>query len=178
MKKLIVLMTLLLCCLGANKPKSLSQCASSLAAVYPSANFNPEKAGRQLSSVSPFGKDHHNRLALAIIAAESSFDRYAVSSVGAVGLMQMTPIAVVDASQVCLMPTIAKADWYTPWINMRLGLCYMEYLSRNTSGVDELVVVYNGGFRQLANLRAGRKLATQTEQYRDKVLKIYRSHCQ
>lgn len=85
-------------------------------------------------------------LVCAVIKCESDWDESAVSSVGAVGLMQVMPttaaslvdMGIVDAS----FDPDALAD---PDTNIEFGCAYLGYLQRNLSSLDEIVAAYNAG---------------------------------
>ena len=88
-----------------------------------------------------YGLDAH--MVLAIAAAESSFDPTAVSSAGAVGLMQIMP---ATAKWICEREgwTYAPAILTDATCSLRLACCYLAYLSTMFEG-EWLLAAYNAG---------------------------------
>jgi soluble lytic murein transglycosylase-like protein len=108
-------------------------------------------------------------LLLAVMQAESSFNPAAVSSVGAVGLMQ-------------IMPATGKrygvhANLFDPQKNIDVGARYLKDLLIIFHGDIELAVAaYNAG--EGAVLKYGRKIPpySETLNYVPKVMKLYASY--
>lgn len=78
-------------------------------------------------------------LARSIMKEESGFNPNAVSSVGAIGLMQVTPGAAKDAG--------VTGDLYDPETNIRAGIAYLKYIiDKKHPDSDKLLVqLYNAG---------------------------------
>ncbi len=117
-------------------------------------------------------------LMLAISWAESRFDPKAVSPKGAVGLFQLTPIAVQDARLVC--PDIPKKpNLKDPNTNFSVAVCFVRVVANNYARNEtELIIYYNGGIRQMNNYRTKRPLAAETRKYLKAVktrLRLYRT---
>jgi soluble lytic murein transglycosylase-like protein len=88
-------------------------------------------------------------LVLAVIDIESRFDRYAISSVGAQGLMQVMPFWLKEIGH----PEDNLFDLHT---NMRMGCTILKYyLDRSNGDVRKALNRYNG---------------TRKRKYSDKVL--------
>jgi soluble lytic murein transglycosylase-like protein len=71
----------------------------------------------------------------AIMATESAFNPNAISSAGAIGLMQ-------------LMPMTARELGVNPWVpeqNIEGGVRYFSQLLRMFGGLELALVAYNGG---------------------------------
>jgi len=85
-------------------------------------------------------------LIYAIIRAESSFNRYAISHAGASGLMQiMEPTGVWAAEQIGLS-YFDYAYIFEPEINIHIGTWYINRLIRQFGGnVDTALAAYNAG---------------------------------
>lgn len=87
---------------------------------------------------------HDPLLFLAVIRVESNFNHYAVSPVGAEGLMQlMPPTAEWMAERV-------GQDWsdhhsFDPVLNVRLGSRYLAHLYRQLGRMDFALTAYNRG---------------------------------
>jgi len=81
-------------------------------------------------------------LVQSIIKSESNFEPEAVSSAGAVGLMQIMPST---AEWLCQMLDVEK-DIYHPEDNIYLGIKYLEYLLKMYDGdLLKSLMAYNVG---------------------------------
>ena len=91
-------------------------------------------------------------LVLAVIDVESRFDRWAVSSSGAVGLMQVMPFWPEQLGQ-------ARRDLVRVENNLRMGCAILRhYLAKEQNAVRRALARYNGsiGRRQYPDLIIGR----------------------
>lgn len=113
-------------------------------------------------------------LMMAVIYTESRFNRDAVSSAEAYGLMQLTAEAVVDASKDCrLQPIHSMTELHDSATNVRYGSCYLRKLLRETEGnLDRALIIYNGGYRQLMRYDAGQPVVPETANY---ILLVHRA---
>lgn len=82
----------------------------------------------------------------AVVKSESTFNRHATSPVGAKGLMQLLP----DTAQ--YISRVGQHSWQgvdalsDPNYNIRLGVSYLQYLSRKFRGNREhMLIAYNWG---------------------------------
>jgi soluble lytic murein transglycosylase-like protein len=83
-------------------------------------------------------------LLLAVMSVESSFDRHAVSDVGARGLMQILPAAHPHL-------TANVGDLSDPEINVRIGSAILRsYLDATGGDLDAALFRYSGGGRGYA----------------------------
>lgn len=83
-------------------------------------------------------------LIASVINAESGFDTQAVSSVGAVGLMQLMPeTAEFIANKEGI--TFDKSRLFEPEYNITLGTAYIKYLVDTFSDTDTALCAYNAG---------------------------------
>lgn len=82
-------------------------------------------------------------LVAAVIATESGYEEAVVSPKGAVGLMQIMP---TTARYVCEIFGInfEPDRLVEPEYNVKIGCCYLRYLSARFSGVD-VPAAYNAG---------------------------------
>lgn len=103
------------------------------------------------------------RLVSAIVATESDFNPCALSSRGAVGLMQLMP-------ETAEMYSIGSKDLYDPEQNVRAGVQHLKRLSELYNGDIELTVAaYNAG-QGAVDKYGGIPPYAQTQAYVKKVL--------
>ncbi len=124
-------------------------------------------------------------LATSVIAAESGFNRLAVSPSGAVGLMQLTPIGAREAAIQCRLPfargvddDVLLARLMDSRANVKYGTCLLRYYLDQVDGNQMLaLVLYNGGYVQLTRLLQTGTLSKETSEY---VLRVhsYLGRCQ
>jgi hypothetical protein len=81
-------------------------------------------------------------LALAVIRRESRFDPIAVSSVGAMGLMQLMP---ATASQMADTRSIPDNWMFEPGYNIKLGCKYLRWLYARLHKDEVVIAAYNAG---------------------------------
>lgn len=100
-------------------------------------------------------------LVVAVIRTESAFNAYAVSGVGAMGLMQMMPttgsfLATQRGTAIRHRQTLFDAE-----LNIELGTAYLAALLREFGTVEAALLAYNGGpsyaRRVLRNTEARRR---------------------
>lgn len=92
------------------------------------------------SCAEEYGVDEE--LVFAVIRTESNFRADAVSSAGAVGLMQLMPSTAEFAAKVL---GAEGCDLFDPQDNVRLGTWYLRYLSERFDRLDEVLAAYNAG---------------------------------
>jgi hypothetical protein len=110
---------------------------------------------------------------LAVIYVESAFNKLAKSTAEAHGLMQMTQIAVTDASKHCNIRPVSMNNLFDSYTNVKYGTCYLSKLLEQMEGDwDRTLVTYNGGYAQLQKYDRGETIATETANY---VLKVKRA---
>ena len=98
----------------------------------------------------------HPELVLAVIHVESHFDRFAISRVGAQGLMQVMPFWLKEIGH----PEDNLVDLKT---NLRMGCTILKYyLDKEKGDLVKALARYNGS--------TGRRI------YSDKVLDVLRTH--
>jgi soluble lytic murein transglycosylase len=106
---------------------------------YPLApEFLPD-CDRRRSGIDPL-------VLLAIIRQESRFQADALSSAGAVGLMQLMPRTAAKTAQKEKLPKPRKRDLTRPDLNVRLGAAYLSGLLKAYRGdYFRAVAAYNAG---------------------------------
>ncbi|RJQ20596.1 MAG: DUF4124 domain-containing protein [Nitrospiraceae bacterium] len=106
-------------------------------------------------------------LVKAVIAVESNWNYNAVSKKGALGLMQLMPSTARD---------MAVSNPLDPEENIEGGVRYLRFLlDRFNEDLPLALAAYNAGFRTVEN-QGGIPAITETEQYVEKVLSIYKGH--
>lgn len=83
-------------------------------------------------------------LVYAIIKTESDFDSKAVSSAGAMGLMQIMP-RTGEALAKMLGEEFNQEMLYDPETNIRYGTYYLKYLFEKFESIDIVICAYNAG---------------------------------
>ena len=82
----------------------------------------------------------------AMAYEESRFDPKAISSAGAIGLMQLIPSTGKEVARKLGIKRFSSSSLFDPELNIRLGCYYMARLMRAFKGRLELVAAaYNGG---------------------------------
>ncbi len=95
-----------------------------------------------------------DELLLAMIREESSFDRFAVSRVGALGLMQLMPKTGNWIGRRLRRRDLEIEDLLAPEFNIAAGAWYMRYLlDRSGDSIVAALAYYNGGETRLSKWR-------------------------
>lgn len=82
--------------------------------------------------------DLRPELVLSVIEVESNFDRYAISRVGARGLMQIMPFWLEEIGR-------PEANLFKPSVNLRFGCTILRhYLDMEDGNVTRALARYNG----------------------------------
>lgn len=107
------------------------------------------------------------KLVMAVIRNESCFDKTAVSSAGAEGLMQLMPATA---------ESLGVIDSFSPHQNIRGGTQYLaELIKRYNNNLSLALAAYNAGPGAVAKYD-GVPPFTETQKYIKKVMKSYRSY--
>lgn len=132
------------------------------------------------SCCNEYGLD--SSLVYAIIKTESDFDESAISSAGAVGLMQVMPSTAKS------LASLYGADYENdclldPAKNIRFGCMYLKYLFDKFGKFDVVICAYNAGENAVKNwIDDGGNLSIEkidfyeTKNYYFKVLKNYKMY--
>ena len=105
---------------------------------------------------------------LSSIYVESRFNKLAVSSMEARGLMQMTEIAVKDAVVSCssLKPLGDISKLHDSVTNVKYGSCYLKKLFTEMDGDwTRTLITYNGGYRALQQYDKENAINHETANY-------------
>ena len=160
-------------------------CGQQLAASLPITQVAIDRTLLMLAAHSADKSPDFLLLATAVMAAESGFNNNAVSSSGAIGLMQLTLIGAREAAKQCsLSRPLGESDSSLtlkirgPAENVKYGTCLLKhYLKQVNNNSLHALVLYNGGYGQLTRLR---NTGTLTEETLNYVLRVhsYLGRCQ
>lgn len=109
---------------------------------------------------------------LAIIHTESAFRRDAVSSKGAVGLMQLLPSTAEEVAREIDMEWTGEHLLREPDVNIEMGSYYLAKLRDRFNSLETAVVAYNEGPNRVARLQDA--ALTFPTLYRDRVFSNFR----
>jgi soluble lytic murein transglycosylase len=111
-------------------------------------------------------------LVSAVIEVESHFDPFAVSGVGARGLMQLMP----PTADWLLARDVKPAHLFDPVLNIELGTLYLSQLMDQFGGdLNQALIAYNAGPSVARSLQRGSKAWRRLVQYPNAVLSAYRT---
>lgn len=114
------------------------------------------------------------KLIVSIMYVESRFRPESISKSAAYGLMQMTRVAMLEAADYCDLPIVGMDKLLDPVQNIRYGSCYLNYLMDELDNdLTEVLIVFNGGYRQLIKYKVGSSMAGETANY---VLAVRRAY--
>jgi soluble lytic murein transglycosylase-like protein len=111
-------------------------------------------------------------LVLAVMHVESRFYNFAVSPVGAIGLMQVMPETGAELAARMGIDWVGPQSLFDPTTNVRLGVAYLRQLSDRYGGsISTALAAYNWGPGHIdRRLRQGTALP---DQYPGLVLEAY-----
>jgi soluble lytic murein transglycosylase-like protein len=84
-------------------------------------------------------------LILAVIHVESRFNTFAVSPVGAIGLMQIMPQTGVELAAGAGIPWRGPQILFDPILNVRMGVAYLRELADRFGNIELALAAYNWG---------------------------------
>lgn len=100
-------------------------------------------------------------LILAVIRTESDFHPRAVSSAGAIGLMQLLPDTFTDIGERLLQEASDDTQIHTPSVNIRYGVCYLSYLYHQFGDWETALAAYNAGEGRVRTWLADKELSPE-----------------
>jgi soluble lytic murein transglycosylase len=113
-------------------------------------------------------------LVLAVIHVESRYDAYAVSPVGAMGLMQILPATGEELAAKEGIVWRGPQTLFDPIVNVRLGVAYLNELTTRYGNTAMALAAYNWGPGHIdRRLRRGTPMP---KAYPALVLKAYTAH--
>jgi soluble lytic murein transglycosylase len=111
-------------------------------------------------------------LVAAVIQVESHFDPFAVSHVGARGLMQLMPPTAKWLSRQRLRP----AHLLNPVLNIEIGTTYLARLMNSFDGdLHQALIAYNAGPSVARSIRRGSRAWRRLDGYPKAVLAAYKA---
>lgn len=111
-------------------------------------------------------------LVLALIQVESSGYNFAVSPVGAMGLMQLMPATAEGVARRIGLRWVGPATLFDPVSNIRLGVLYLRELVDRYGSVPTALAAYNWGPTRIAErLQRGEPVPAL---YARRVLSVYK----
>ncbi len=90
-------------------------------------------------------------LIASVINAESKYDANAVSSAGAMGLMQLLPSTAFWIADKEKIEINSKEDLFNPDLNIQLGCAYLKYLYSEFEDESAVLGAYNAGLNYVKN---------------------------
>ncbi len=84
-------------------------------------------------------------LVLAVIHVESRYNAFAVSPVGAMGLMQIMPRTGVELAARAGIPWRGPQTLFDPILNVRMGVAYLRELANRFGSIELALAAYNWG---------------------------------
>jgi len=106
-------------------------------------------------------------LILAVIQTESNFTPKAVSSKGAIGLMQVMPKTGEYVAKNLGISYNGRNSLYDPFVNVRLGIHYLSFLEDQFDSMESALAAYNYGPSKFAKSKT---LSKNPTKYAKKVL--------
>jgi soluble lytic murein transglycosylase len=95
-------------------------------------------------------------LVLAVIKAESSFSKDAVSSKNATGLMQLMYETAYSGAKELKIIDFTRQKLLEPDVNIRLGCWYMKKLINEYDSTNAMIASYNAGGKNFRNWFVGK----------------------
>lgn len=101
-------------------------------------------------------------LVMAVIHVESRYNAFAMSHMGALGLMQILPSTGEELARRLGIPWRGAQTLFDPIANVRLGVAYLRQLSRRYGDIPTALAAYNWGPGRIdRRLARGRALPTE-----------------
>ena len=112
-------------------------------------------------------------LVLAVIHIESRGNAFALSPVGAMGIMQIMPLTGEELAKQLEIPWRGSQTLFDPLLNVRMGIAYLEQLESRYGSMATALAAYNWGPGRIdSRIRHGMSLPVV---YSGSVLATYRA---
>lgn len=115
-----------------------------------------------------YAKEHRLSpfLVAAVIFVESRFNEYAVSPMGARGLMQIMPQTASRIAKTLGDKNFSTDKLFEPERNIRYGTYYLkELLDRHQNNLDKALMAYNGGEMAVIGFEKRATLPRETNEF-------------
>lgn len=156
----------------ATKPTTMSLAAAAALSNGSQPAAQPGLTAERLNELIKLTAERHRvdpELVRAVIRAESNGNPQAVSSKGALGLMQLMPGTALE---------LGVKDAFSPQENMEAGVRYLQSLLQRYNGdLDKALAAYNAGAGAVDRARGVPKYR-ETQEYVKKITKSYREASQ
>ena len=106
-------------------------------------------------------------LMMAIINSESSFNKNAVSSAGAKGLMQLTDSTAQSIAKSMGNKSFTVEDLYDPETNIKMGAWYLNNLKQEFSSTELVLAAYNAGRGNVAKWLGNSIISNDGKDYKN-----------
>lgn len=158
----------------------ISLCLTLMTLLQVNTNIELCNLISQNSAVNP-------EIAFIVAGIESHYKQEAVSSVGAVGLFQITPIALQDVKDQlinyrlkgsysekehaflynCQVTSSYDMDYValSEIANIKVGTCFLAHLLIRFGDIDKAVIYYNCGLTCVKQYEKGKKMNIETSNY-------------
>lgn len=113
-------------------------------------------------------------LVAAVIEVESTWRNFAVSPVGAVGLMQVMPATGAWFGEKLGLPSTGRDELFDPERNIHIGVHYLADLHQRFGRMDLALVAYNAGPNRAREIAKGPELERWLANYPKKVKEAQR----
>jgi soluble lytic murein transglycosylase-like protein len=102
------------------------------------------------------------QLVMAVMFVESRYHAFALSPVGAMGLMQILPSTGEELAERLGVPWHGTRTLFDPLLNVRLGVAYLRELQSQFGSMEVALAAYNWGPGHIGRrLRQGDELPTE-----------------
>lgn len=123
-------------------------------------------------------------LIYAVCKVESKFNKNAVSSRGAIGIMQITP---KTADYIAKQLNVKEYNVFDAETNLNFGTYYLRYLINRFNNIETSICAYNAGEGTVKSWLNNKNYSVdsktlnkipyaETENYKNKVLKAYKMY--
>lgn len=171
MNRLRVILTLAILLISVRSTATASTLTQLYATKYTSNLRLIERIEKQAGDVG----DEFLYYLHTLIHVESNYNTQAFSSKGAVGLMQITGLAVQDAALHCRLAIPPASDLLYVGPNVVYGTCYLGLLLDKYDGDwYSVLTAYHGGFAAAKRLSKGQLIGRETSNYVLKILYLLR----
>ncbi len=151
--------------------RSLIESQIEMLLVKESFILKGERRSQFVTHLLAVSKDHEfdPLLILAIMKVESSFNPHAISNRGALGLLQLKPVAAKEVSNFFDLSPVSAKQLMDPFINVQFGVHYLSFLKKSVGkNWMRILAAYNAGPTYI------KRTGIVPTGYASKVLRTYR----